>query len=202
MEITDNLYFYDFYTKYQGNDESISEGGNEEVNKYNDTDVYKFYNTNNTPIFYASYNSEDVDNAADINAAHIDDVQSKGDPTIRYTDDVIRFTMIDGVSVNYKLEECHSYKFFTGGEYYYNVHGARFANLDDDNPYKEFTVTKSFVRKAHKPAYAGHGMVVISRAYESTGGNRKMTGELVSGASAQIKLCSVDWAPEVISEEI
>ena len=203
VEIIDNLYFYDFYTKYNGENESISEGGDEEVNKYNDTDVYKFYNTNNTPIFYASYTASNVyeDNAAAINEAHIDDVQSKGDPTIRYTDDVIRFTLNDGVRVTSGIEECHSYKFFTGGSYLYNPYGARFANNDDTNPHKDATVQKpakdtEFVRKAHMPAYAGHGLILISRAYESTGGNRKMTGEICSGSPSQIKLCSVNWRPD------
>lgn len=191
VEITDNLYFYDFESEYNDEFESISEGGSEEINKYNE--FYQFYNTNNTPIFYASYNSVDVNNASEMNLKHRSDTNSG----IRYTDDLIRFTMIDGINISYRLESCRSWQFFAGGSYLYNDHGAKYANFNDDNPYKTETVERTFVAKAHKPAYAGHGLILVSRAYESTGGNRKMTGEICSNSSQYIKVCPVDWTPSV-----
>ena len=187
VEITDNLYFYDFksYSSTYGN-ESISEGGSEEVNKYNTQ--YPFYNTSNTPIFYASYNTEDVDNAASIDTKYSTNSDSSA---IRYTDEVIRFTINDGVTLSYGSEKCRSYKFFTGQTAYYNPKGAKYANIDETNPEKDETIIRNYTRKACKPEVAGHGLILISRAYESTGGNRKMSGEICSNSSSSVKFTAI-----------
>ena len=183
VEITDNVWFYDFLSTYDNT--SIAEGGSEEVNKYNKS--YPFYNTSNSPIFYASYGEQDNTAA----------VAAEGE--VRYSNSVIRFTVDQEILVTYGTETCYSYRFFTGGEYWYNPAGADYASEDytpeklpDGAPASEAVkyqaVKRSYKRKAAKPESAGHGLIVISHGYESTGGNTKMNAKICSGSQSDIFL--------------
>ena len=191
VEITDNLWFYPFTSTYQGNAEDIGEGGSEEINKYNT--AYPFYNTSNSPIFYASYG--ETDNAAEVNTSE--------SSNIRYTDKIIRFTVDQNILVNYRgIETCYSYRFFTGGQYWYNPAGAEYASEDykpENCPADADEMTarlyraelRTFNRKACKPAVAGHGLIVISHGYESTGGNTKMSATICSGSAKDVSLVEI-----------
>ena len=123
--------------------------------------VGPFYNTSNAPIFYAAYGT---DRCAELNQK-----------SQRYSKDVIRFTVDQEILVTFGVYTCYSYRFFTGGSYYYNQHGAEYANADDSNPYKADTITITSKRKKMT------NVVVISSGYESTGGNKKMTAKICSG---------------------
>lgn len=190
VEITDNLWFYPFTSVYQGNAEDIGEGGSEEVNKYNE--AYPFYNTSNAPIFYASFGETD-------NAASINDSESN----IRYSNKIIRFTVDQEILVRFGATTCYSYKFFTGGSYWYNAAGAEYASADyaadkapaDATPKeaaKYQAVKKEFKRKASKPAEAGHGLICISHGYESTSGKLKMSAKICSGSVKDVSLTELD----------
>ena len=190
VEITDNLWFYQFTSVYQGKAEDIGEGGSEEINKYNT--AYPFYNTSNSPIFYASFGETD-------NAASVNDTESSN---IRYTDKVIRFTVDQEILVRFGTTTCYSYRFFTGGSYWYNPAGAEYASADytpdkipegasEAEAAKYQAVLKTFNRKACKPAEAGHGLIVISHGYESTGGNTKMTATICSGSNKDVSLVEI-----------
>ena len=187
VEITDNLWFYPFSSTYQGKVEEIGEGGSEEINKYND--AYPFYNTSNSPIFYASYG--ETDNAASVNESEASN--------IRYTDKVIRLTIDQNVLVDCGADTCYSYRFFGGGSYWYNQAGAEYASEDykpencpEGAPEKIAALykaeLKTFNRKSCQPSVSGHGLIVISHGYESTGGNTKMSGTICSGSSKDIIL--------------
>ena len=191
VEITDNVWFYAFQSEYNGTFEDIGEGGSEEINKYNT--AYPFYNTSNTPIFYASYG--ETDNALMVNS-------SEG-RNIRYSDKLIRFTVDQNILVNFGVTTAYSYKFFTGGSYWYNVAGAEYASsayapenkpadATPEEAAKYQAVRKEFKRKACKPAEAGHGLIVISHGYESTSGNTKMSATICSGNARDISLVEVD----------
>ena len=169
VEITDTVWFYDFTTTYQGVAESIAEGGSEETNKYNT--AYPYYNTSNSPIIFACFG--DTDNHASITGSGI-----------RQSKDLIRFTVDQDILVTCGLETCYSYRFFVGGSYYYNEYGAEYANLDEDNEYKDFTQTRTYQRKKATRT------VVISHGYESTGGNKKMSAKICSGLD--IDLVNID----------
>ena len=190
VEITDNVWFYPFTSVYQGNAEDIGEGGSEEINKYNT--AYPFYNTSNSPIFYGSYGSED--NAESINGS---------ESNIRYSNKIIRFTVDQNILVNFGVTTAYSYKFFTGGSYWYNPAGAEYASSDytpdkmpegasekEANKYQ--AVEKTYKRKACKPAEAGHGLIVLSHGYESTSGNTKMSATICSGNVKDISLTEID----------
>ena len=186
VEITDNLWFYDFQTTYDGEITSLGEGGSDEVNKYNES--YPFYNTSNSPIFYASYGAYD-------NARELNESTKTSSSGLRYSDKVIRFTVDQNILVRYGVESALSYQFFTGGQYFYNEKGAEYANDDADNPYKEYSILKTFVRKAalYDPTdAASHGLIVVSHGYESTGGNRKMTATICSGSYSDVSLVVVE----------
>ncbi len=213
VEITDNIWFYDFdvHSDTYG-DEVISEGGSEEINKYND--AYPFYNTSNGPIFYASYG--ETDNAETVNTNHRG---SSGRDSTRYTDEVIRFVLDQDIMVSFGAEKARSYKFFAGGESWYNPNGAEYASeayIPENCPSDEelealfpgdavaqrkekakyVCVKRTYTRKCHMPSKnsTGHGLVCISAGYESTGGNKKMTAKIISGATSYIKLSKVDAA--------
>ena len=176
VELTDNIWFYDFTSTYQGVDEPIGEGGSEEINKYNE--AYPFYNTSNSPIVYASFGAND--NAANITSSNI-----------RYSNSIIRFTVDQDILVTYGVETCYSYRFFVGGSYLYNPKGAEYANNDEDNEYKEYTVERTFQRKAalyDSTNPDAKGLIVISAGYESTGGNKKMTAKICSGLDVNLSL--------------
>lgn len=173
VEITDNVWFYDFTSTYQGETESIGEGGSEEINKYND--AYPFYNTSNAPIIYGSFGN--TDNAASVNET------SKN---IRYDSKIIRFTVDQDILVTCGIETCYSYRFFCGGSYFYNPKGAEYANEEEDNPYKDLTVTRTFNRKAALYDSEGTGIIVMSVGYESTGGNKKMSAKICSGLDVEL----------------
>ena len=191
VEITDNIWFYQFQSVYNGNSEDIGEGGSEEINKYND--AYPFYNTSNSPIFYASYG--ETDNAAAVNTSD--------SSNIRYTDKVIRFTVDQNILVNFGVTTAYSYRFFTGGSYWYNVAGAEYASAayapenkpadaTPEEAAKYQAIEKTFKRKSCQPAIAGHGLIVISHGYESTSGNTKMSATICSGSSRDISLTEID----------
>ncbi len=169
VELTDNIWFYNFTSEYQGVAEPIAEGGSEEINKYNE--AYPFYNTSNSPIVYASFGA--TDNASSITSTNI-----------RYSSSIIRFNVDQDILVTYGVETCYSYKFFVGGSYLYNPKGAEYANLNEDNEYIEYTIERTFQRKAalyDSSDPDAHGLIVISAGYESTGGNKKMTAKICSG---------------------
>ena len=213
VEITDNVWFYDFDTSSATyGDESIAEGGSEEINKYND--AYPFYNTSNAPIFYASFG--DTDNAQAVNEAHR---TQSGKASTRYTDEVIRFTLDQDIMVSFGIEEARSYKFFTGGESWYNDYGAEYASADyvpencpTDAQLEEMfpgdpaaqlkekakyvSIKRTYSRKCHMPEKnkTNHGLICISAGYESTGGNKKMTAKIINGSTNYIKLSSVTTA--------
>ena len=180
VEITDNVWFYDFSSSYGGEQSSLGEGGSEEINKYNE--AYPFYNTSNAPIFYGSYGATD-------NAAKVDKPTTA--TGVRYSNDVIRFTVDQNVLVTYGSDTCYSYRFFTGGSYVYNPNGAEYANMDADNPYLADSVLKEYNRKAALPEEAGHGLIVISHGYESTSGKKKMSATICSGRRSDINLVEI-----------
>ena len=190
VEITDNIWFYQFQSVYNNEAEDIGEGGGEEINKYNE--AYPFYNTSNSPIFYGSFG--ETDNAASINSS---------ESNIRYSNKIIRFTVDQEVLVRFGVTTCYSYKFFTGGSYWYNVAGAEYASASyapdkvpaDATPAeaaKYQAVKKEFKRKACKPAEAGHGLIVISHGYESTSGKLKMSAKICSGSVKDVSLTELD----------
>lgn len=190
VEIVDNLWFYPFTSTYQGVAEDIGEGGGEEINKYNE--AYPFYNTSNAPIFYASFG--ETDNAASINSS---------ESNIRYSNKIIRFTVDQEILVRFGVTTCYSYKFFTGGSYWYNVAGAEYASAEyapDKKPAdatgkeaeKYQAVKKEFKRKACKPAEAGHGLICVSHGYESTSGKLKMSAKICSGSVKDVSLTELD----------
>ena len=190
VEIVDNLWFYPFTSVYQGNAEDIGEGGGEEINKYNE--AYPFYNTSNAPIFYASFG--ETDNAASVNSS---------ESNIRYSNKIIRFTVDQEILVRFGVTTCYSYKFFTGGSYWYKVAGAEYASAEyapdkvpaDATPAeaaKYQAVKKEFKRKACKPAEAGHGLICVSHGYESTSGKLKMSAKICSGSVKDISLTELD----------
>lgn len=174
VKITDDLFCYDFTSAYGGVAESIGEGGIEEVNKYNE--AYPFYNTSNTPIFYVGYGQ---DNCAEMDGqpGSFGGSTSSG---LRYSDKVIRFTVDQEILVTFGIYTAYSYKFFTGGTYYYNVKGAEYANLDANNEYKDQTVTYTFKRKKMT------NTIVMSTGYESTSGKRKMSAKICSGVDLNL----------------
>ena len=118
VDIVDNVYYYDFHSTYDGVMGSIGEGGSEEVNKYND--FYRFYNTSNAPFFYGMYGADNC-------KARDDEVKDTMDG-LRYSNEVIRFKVDENVLVKYQSDYCYSYQFFTGGSYWYNPRGAKFAS--------------------------------------------------------------------------
>ena len=190
VEITDNVWFYSFTSVYNNVAEDIGEGGSEEINKYNE--AYPFYNTSNSPIFYGSYG--ETDNAASVNSS---------ESNIRYSNKIIRFTVDQNILVNFGVTTAYSYRFFTGGSYWYNAAGAEYASASyapeqkpaDASPeeaVKYQAVQKTFKRKACKPADAGHGLIVISHGYESTSGNTKMSATICSGSARDISLTELD----------
>ena len=190
VEIDDNVWFYNFTSTYNNESEDIGEGGGEEINKYNE--AYPFYNTSNAPIFYGSFGNTD-------NAASVNNTESN----IRYSNKIIRFTVDQEVLVRFGVTTCYSYKFFTGGSYWYNVAGAEYASSEyapdkvpaDATPAeaaKYQAVKKEFKRKACKPADAGHGLIVISHGYESTSGKLKMSAKICSGSVKDVSLTELD----------
>ena len=191
VEITDNLWFYNFQSEYGGAYEDIGEGGSEEINKYNE--AYPFYNTSNSPIFYASYGETD-------NAASVNETETKN---IRYTDKVIRFTVNQEILINFGVSTAYSYRFFVGGSYWYNPAGAEYASAEyapdkkpadatEEEAAKYQAVQKTFKRKACKPAEAGHGLIVMSGGYESTSGKLKMSATICSGNTRDVSLVELD----------
>lgn len=181
VEITDNVWFYNFTGTYKGNEQALGEGGTYEVNKYNE--FYPFYNISNTPIFYGSFGSTD-------NAKTLNDATKANRDGVRYDDRVIRFTLDENVLVKYGLEDSKTYQFFGGGSLLYNAKGPEYIT----QPGEGGTVKFDYVRKAalYDPADEdGHGLIVISTGYESTGGNKKMTGKICSGKRADIILTEV-----------
>ena len=152
VDIVDDVYFYDFQSTYDGVTGSIAEGGSQEVNKYND--FYKFYNTSNAPFFYATFGE---DNGADLDNAPSDPADPTSDPVYktsdgnRYSNSLIRFKVDENVLVGYDGQTAYSYQFFTGGSYWYNDKGAKFA----DPAFQEGTSEEDIAAywEAHKDEY-------------------------------------------------
>lgn len=123
VEFEDDFYCYNKTSTYQGTTSDSSEGGLEEVNKYNE--LYPFYNTSNKITSYAHYGST--------------------------SGDEIRFVCSEDVLFNYNGEVARSYKFFTGGQLAYNANGAEYISdtLSDgsENPYKDQIVNTTYKAK-------------------------------------------------------
>ena len=171
VKITDDCFCYDFTSSYNDEPEAIGEGGSQEINKYNE--AYPFYNTSNAPIFYAGFGATDNCKAMNDDPGTYGGSASAG---LRYSNKVIRFTVDQEILVTYGVETCYSYKFFAGGSYLYNEHGAEYANTDTGNPFVNDTFEVTSKRKKISSA------VVISTGYESTSGKRKMSAKICSGA--------------------
>ena len=189
VEIVEDVHFYDFQEKFSGHYQPIAMGGTEEVDTNNES--YPFYYTNNNPYVWAKYGNETTQSLDIYNTTNRD-----GD--LRYSDELIRIVVNKEVLLSdEKGNVCQSYRFLTGGTYYYNNHGAEYANLDPDNPYLDETQTKTFKRKSvlykdHGDGYGLHGLVVISHAYKSTSGNTKMSAEICSSSWDEVRLTTMD----------
>ena len=116
---------------------------------------------------------------------------------------MIRFTVDQNILVNFGVTTAYSYRFFTGGSYWYNVAGAEYASAayapenkpadaTPEEAIKYQAVEKTFKRKSCQPAIAGHGLIVISHGYESTSGNTKMSATICSGNARDISLTELD----------
>jgi endonuclease YncB( thermonuclease family) len=153
VNITDDIYCYNKTSSYGGVTSDSGEGGSEEINKYNE--AYPFYNTDNKMTFYGKAGSDSGKEA--------------------------RIQVSDGVLLDYNAESAYSYKFFTGGTYSYNYHGAEYANNDENNEYKTDTVSKTYVRKKL-------GITCMSQNYVSSSGKtQKYTLQIVDRADVDIK---------------
>ena len=194
VEITDNVYFYDFQELFKGKYQPLAEGGTEEINGYNP--YYPFYNTNNNPYVWAKYSANETKASLDeYNLTH-------RDGNLRYSNELIRIVVNKEVLLSDDNgENCYSYRFLTGGSYDYNPNGAEYANYDPANKYKEFTITKTFEPKVceykdHDDGFGLHGLIAISHGYESTGTahNRKMSLEICSSSWGNVRLTEVKAA--------
>lgn len=85
---------------YCNADDTFTDGGVQEVNRYNT--AYPYYNDNNKLIFFGNIGS------------------SKSGST------EVRFVQFDGVLKTYGAQTSYSYKFYTGGTNYYNPLGAEY----------------------------------------------------------------------------
>ena len=193
VEIVDNVYFYDFeeaFSKAPTGFQPLAEGGTEEINGYNEW--YPFYNTNNNPYVWALPSSE-IQTKASLSAWNL----AHRNPSPRYSNDLIRIVVNKEVILSDdEGNDCYSYRFLTGGEYYYNAHGAEYANLEQDNPYLEDTVHRVYEPKAclykdHGEEIGTHGLIAISHGYESTSAKRKMSLEICSSSWQYVKLSVV-----------
>ena len=193
VEVTDNVYFYDFQEAFStapSGFQSLAEGGTEEINGYND--YYPFYNTNNNPYVWALPSSSEYTQAS-LRSWNI----SHRSNSPRYSNDLLRIvvnkeTLLSDEDGN----DCYSYRFLTGGEYYYNYHGAEYANEDADNPYLSDTIHREYEPKAcyykdHNDGFGVHGLIAISHGYESTSAKRKMTLEICSNSWAYVRLSTI-----------
>ena len=136
VEFVDDLYCYNKTSTYQEVTSDSSEGGLEEINKYNTQ--YPFYNTSNKITSYAKYGST--------------------------TGSEVRFVAAEEILFDYGGKLAKSYKFFTGGTLVYNPKGAEYANTNDDNTYKDETITTTYKAKQMH-------VVGISSFYVSTSGS-------------------------------
>lgn len=156
VQIKDNVYFNQFtvdQTSYGEGMVDVCEGGKYEINRYN-KDFYQFYNTYNSMTLFARYGA--VDNTpSEIQTIHDGDAMRKGN-------DFLRIVVNSEVLVRYRGEEAYSYKFFTGGTYYYNAKGPKYIE-----PGKEGTQTIEHSRKIIE-AKDGAGVIGISKGYIST----------------------------------
>lgn len=125
---------------------SMCEGGTMEINKYNEK--YPFYNTNNKIICYAKYGSSN-------------------------SNQDLRFVSSEEVLLDYQGQTALSYQFFTGGTNIYNPHGAEYANTNEDNPYKDETITTTYQPKKMK-------VTAISQYYVSTSGSTTMYSAIIT----------------------
>ncbi len=152
VKITDDLYCFNATSTYKGVTSDKASGGSEEIDTYNEH--YPFYCTTNKIIAYAAAGSD----------------SKKED---------VRFVLTDGVLLDYNGEKSLSYKFFTGGSYKYNYHGAEYVEKDTTK-YQEDTVTKTFKRKKMSGTF-------ISQNYLSTSGKTQLYS-LVIAASKDINI--------------
>lgn len=135
VEFVDDLYCYNKTSTYQGVTSDSSEGGVQEINKYNEQ--YPFYNTSNKITSFAKYSSTSGED--------------------------VRFVAAEEILFDYGGQLAKSYKFFTGGTLVYNPNGAEYANTNDDNIYKDETVTTTYKAKQMH-------VIGISSLYTSTSG--------------------------------
>lgn len=104
IKFKEDLYCFDNTNSYG----SLSEGGVQEINKYNEK--YPFYNTNNKIIAYAKYGNNETSNKK-----------------------IVRFVSSEDMLFTYNTEVARSYKFFTGGTNVYNPDGAEFVSTNSNN---------------------------------------------------------------------
>ncbi len=85
---------------YCNADTTFTDGGVQEVNRYNT--AYPYYNDNNKLIFFGNIGSSNSNSTE------------------------VRFVQFDGVLKTYGAQTSYSYKFYTGGTNYYNPLGAEY----------------------------------------------------------------------------
>lgn len=91
----------------------------------------------------------------------------------------IRFVSSEELVFFYGAEYGHTYKFFSGGTGLYNPNGAEYANLEEDNPYKDQTVSSSYGAK-------DLDVTAIASNYVSTSGKQQLTLTFVSLGDVEI----------------
>lgn len=140
VSLTDDLYCYA--------DTTFTEGGIEEINRYNEH--YPFYNSNNKLVFFA----------------HAGSTSGK---SLRLVED-------QDILCSYRTEVSHTYKFFTGGTNYYNPKGAQYVYgtvLTPENAKtdEEKEIAASLIVTEYKPKIIN--FIGISQYYVSTSGKTK-----------------------------
>ena len=155
IRLTEDVHFYDFQSVYKGESSPINDGGGREINPFS-TDAYPYYNTSNAMVLYGAY-GENPDCVA-INDAH-------KEKDIRTTNDVIRIDVNEDVLID---DNAVSFKYFVGGSLIYNKNGVKYANFDDDNPYKDDSIQMDFNSRKKAVCKNGLGVIGISHGYLST----------------------------------
>lgn len=158
VTITDDLYCYA--------DETFTEGGIEEINRYNEH--YPFYNSSNKLVFFAH-------------------AGSKTGKSLRLIED-------ENILCSYRTEISRSYKFFTGGTNYYNPKGAQYVvegkvlTPENATTDEEKEIASSLIVTVYKPKIIH--FTGISQYYVSTSG-KTTTYQLVIANSGDIQIKGV-----------
>lgn len=114
---------------YCDQDATFTDGGVQEVNRYNT--AYPYYNDNNKIIFFGNLKSA------------------------KSQSDEVRLVQFDGVIKNYGIETSYSYKFYTGGTNNYNPAGAEYVypsviTADNAKTDAEREAAKSLIVTTHE----------------------------------------------------